>query len=115
MSRVGAGPGRHGRRSVVIGNHHKRSGHSQRACTHICSTCTCDDEEDDDDEDEDDEDGVVNGPTTSATYLRAGWSLGKVPDRYIFQTTGAVPAAALLAAEGEGPLQWGLVRRNLNI
>ena len=33
--------------------------------------------------------GLVDGPTTAQVYLRAGWSLGNVQDRYLFAGQGS--------------------------
>lgn len=33
--------------------------------------------------------GMIEGPNMAAIYLRAGWTLGQVQDRYIFHGAGA--------------------------
>ena len=41
--------------------------------------------------------GFLGGPAITAIFLRAGWSMGQIKDRYIFQTDGADQLAGRVA------------------
>lgn len=42
--------------------------------------------------------GFINGPSTLQIFLRAGWSIGNVPDRYIFAASGGDQLAGRVLA-----------------